>query len=282
MMRKQIEGLICDEERALYNLTHGDVMDCVFSGPADGESALKEARDVYLDNCLFSLRYPLWHVQSFKLHDSRMEESCRAAIWYSENGRITDSEFSGPKALRECRDIVIHDCNVDSVEFGWNCERIHVEETKLCSEYLFLSSQELTLDRVQVKGKYSFQYARNVTIRNSFLNTKDAFWHSKNVTVVDSVIRGEYLGWYSEGLTLIGCRIIGTQPLCYCKGLKLENCTMEDADLAFEYSDVDATIEGHVESIKNPRSGEITVDSVGKIIVGDAVMPCSGRVIVRE
>ena len=34
-----------DEERALYNLTNGDVSHCVFAGPADGESALKEARD---------------------------------------------------------------------------------------------------------------------------------------------------------------------------------------------------------------------------------------------
>ena len=29
-----------DEERALYHLQHGDLEDCVFAGPADGESAL--------------------------------------------------------------------------------------------------------------------------------------------------------------------------------------------------------------------------------------------------
>lgn len=281
-MKNRIEGMRYDEERALYHLSNSDVVDCEFVGPADGESALKEARNIALDNCTFSLRYPLWHVQEFKLHDSRMEETCRAALWYSENGKITDSDLCGIKALRQCKNIAIRDCTIDSAEFGWKCDSINVADSKLCSEYLFLNSSNVTLDHVQVKGKYSFQYMENLEIRNCFLNTKDAFWHSKNITVVDSVIRSEYLGWFSENLTLVGCKIIGTQPLCYCKNLNLINCSMEEADLAFEYSDVHATIDGHVDSVKNPRSGEIVLDSVGKVIVGDAVMPCTGKVIVRE
>ena len=56
---------------------------------------------------------------------------------------------------------------------------------------------------------------------------------------------------------------------------------MEDADLSFEYSDVDATILGHVDSIKNPRSGKIVADSVGEVIRGDAVMECTGEVVIR-
>ena len=133
-----------------------------------------------------------------------------------------------------------------------------------------------------MQGKYSFQYMEDVEIGSSLLDTKDAFWHSKNVTVTDSVLRGEYLGWFSENLTLVNCRIIGTQPLCYCKGLKLVNCTMEDADLAFEYSDVEAEIHGHVVSVKNPRSGVVVLDSVGEVIMGDAVMECTGKVLIRE
>ena len=121
----------------------------------------------------------------------------------------------------------------------------------------------------------------NLEITDSYLDTKDAFWHSKNVTVRNSVVKGEYLAWFSEGLTLIDCKIIGTQPLCYCKDLKLINCTMEDADLAFEYSDVEADIKGHVISIKNPRSGIIVVDSVGEIIRENPVMECSGVVEFR-
>ena len=147
---------------------------------------------------------------------------------------------------------------------------------------MFFDSKDVSLKNVQMKGKYSFQYMENLTIRDSYLDTKDAFWHSKNVTVYDSTVKGEYLAWFSEGLTLVNCHIIGTQPLCYCKDLKLINCTMEATDLSFEYSDVEATITGHVDSIKNPKSGTITVDSVGEILMtDDVVMECTGKIIVR-
>ena len=280
-MRQEIMGKRFDEERALYNLHCADILDCVFSGPADGESVLKEARDIRLENCRFSLRYPLWHVEKFRLHDSRMDELTRAPIWYSRDGVITDTDIHGIKAIRECENIRLSNCTVTSEEFGWKSRNISVTDSTLRAQYLFLDSRDVTLDRVEMQGKYSFQYMENLYIRNSVLDTKDAFWHSRNVTVEGCLVKGEYLGWFSDALTLINCKIIGTQPLCYCKNLKLVNCTMEGTDLAFEYSDVQAIVTGHVDSIKNPRSGEIVADSVGEVILGDAVMACTGKVTIR-
>ena len=280
-MVTEIMGKQFDEERSLYGLKNAEVIDCVFAGPADGESVLKEARNVKLENCSFSLRYPLWHVEKFHLHDSKMDELTRAAIWYAKDGTITDSDLHGIKAVRECENIKISDCTITSEEFGWKSGHITVTDSSLHAQYLFLDSHDVKLDKVDMSGKYSFQYMENLEISNSILDTKDAFWHSKNVTVTNSVVKGEYLGWFSDGLTLINCKIIGTQPLCYCKNLTLQNCIMEGTDLAFEYSDVQATIQGHVDSIKNPRSGEIIVDSVGEIIMGDAVMECTGKVTIR-
>ena len=281
-MREVISNQQFDEERALYYLQHADVVDCVFAGPADGESVLKEARDVGVKNCSFSLRYPLWHVQGFKMENSTMDELTRAAIWYACDGEIKNSTLGGIKAVRECRNIAIDGCAIVSQEFGWKSSGITLKDTSVTAEYIFMDSRDVVLENVQMKGKYSFQYMENLTIRNSNLDTKDAFWHSKNVTVENSVVKGEYLAWFSEGLTLINCHIIGTQPLCYCKDLKLINCTMEATDLSFEYSDVQADIRGHVDSIKNPRTGDITVDSVGEILMtDDTVMDCCGKVHIR-
>ena len=281
-MREQIIGKQFDEERALYYLQHADVVDCVFAGPADGESVLKEARDVALKNCRFSLRYPLWHVQGFRMEDSSMDDKTRAAIWYASNAEIVDSVLGGIKAVRECHNISLTGCQIVSQEFGWKSSNIRLKDSSVTAEYLFLDSRDVELENVQVKGKYSFQYMENLTIRDSYLDTKDAFWHSKNVTVINSTVRGEYLAWFSENLTLIDCHIIGTQPLCYCKNLKLVNCTMEATDLSFEYSEVEADIRGHVDSIKNPKCGHITVDSVGEIIMtDDVVMECTGEVHIR-
>ncbi len=281
-MRTQIRDKQYDEERALYHLQHSDVTHCTFAGPADGESVLKESRDIGIENCSFSLRYPMWHVKGFSMTGSIMDELTRAAIWYADNGTITDSTLGGIKAVRECAHIRLERCKVESEEFGWKSDDIILEDTEITSAYLFLDSSNVKLDRVKMKGKYSFQYTENVKITYSQLDTKDAFWHSKNVTVENSIVKGEYLGWFSDGLTLINCKIIGTQPLCYCKNLRLINCTMEDTDLAFEYSEVEADIRGHVISIKNPKSGSITADSVGEVILEDPVMACSGQITIRD
>lgn len=280
-MRKIIENQTFDEERALYNLTHGDVVSCTFAGPADGESVLKEARDVAVKNCSFSLRYPLWHVEGFSMEGCTMDELTRAAIWYAKDGIIRESTLGGIKAVRECENIRLEGCRVNSEEFGWKSKEIHLLDTDITAQYIFFDSRDVTLKNVNMRGKYSFQYMENLTIEDCYLDTKDAFWHSKNVTVKNSTVKGEYLAWFSEGLTLINCKIIGTQPLCYCKNLRLVNCTMAGCDLSFEYSDVEADIVGHIDSVKNPRSGTIFCNSVGEIIMGDAVMPCTGKVILK-
>lgn len=282
MERRAISGKQFDEERALYHLQHAEVADCVFAGPADGESALKESEDVGLKNCRFSLRYPLWHVKGFAMTESFMDDKTRAAIWYAENGSITDSVLEGIKAVRECSHIRLERCRIESQEFGWKSRDITLTDTDIVSEYLFMDSRDVKLCNVKMKGKYSFQYMENLKIDDCELDTKDAFWHSKNVTVRDSIVKGEYLGWFSENLTLVNCKIIGTQPLCYCRNLKLINCTMEETDLSFEYSDVEADVRGHILSVKNPRSGRIIADSVGEIILKDAVMECTGEVMIRK
>ena len=104
----------------------------------------------------------------------------------------------------------------------------------------------------------------------------------KNVVVKNSLVKGEYLGWFSDGLTLINCKIIGTQPLCYCKNLKLINCTMEETDLSFEYSEVYAGIKGNIMSIKNPKSGRIVADSIGEIIKEDSIMEDTCDIVIRN
>ncbi len=55
---------------------------------------------------------------------------------------------------------------------------------------------------------------------------------------------------------------------------------MIDCDLAFEKSDVEADIVSEVISIKNPRSGKITLEGVGEIIMDDPL--ARGKVYVKK
>ena len=268
-----------DEERALYGSKNIEAVGCRFDGPADGESAFKECRDIVVRDCFFNLRYPFWHDHGLKIAGSEMTEACRAALWYSENVEISDTKLHGIKALRECADVNIHGCDIISPEFGWSVRGISMADTSVQGEYFMLRSDHLTFDHVKLNGKYSFQYITDSVFTNCEFDTKDAFWHAKNIIVRDSVIKGEYLAWYCENVTFENCTIIGTQPLCYCKGLKLIHCRMVDCDLAFEKSEVEAEIDSSVVSIKNPRSGKITVESVGETIMDDP--EARGEVYVR-
>ena len=277
---KTIMNQTFDEERALYGSKDVEVLDCRFDGPADGESAFKECSDIAVKDSYFNLRYPFWHDKGLKISGSEMTEACRAALWYTEDAEITDTKLHGIKALRECANVRIKGCDIISPEFGWSVRGINMKDTSAEGEYFMLRSDHLTFDNVKLKGKYSFQYITDSVFTNCDFDTKDAFWHAKNVIVRDSVVKGEYLAWYCENVTFENCTLIGTQPLCYCKGLKLINCRMVDCDLAFEKSDVEAEIVSDVLSIKNPRSGRITAESVGEIIMDDP--EAEGKVSVKN
>ncbi len=278
-----IENRRFGEERALYGLKDTLVRSCEIDGPEDGESAFKECRDISIEDVRFNLRYPVWHAKGFEIKNCSMSETTRAALWYCENGLITDSILHGIKALRECNDVEMRSTDVISDEFGWKSGNIRLYDVTLESSYLFFDSKDIKINNLKMKGKYSFQYVSDVVIENSYLDTKDAFWHGKNITVRNSTIKGEYLAWFSEGLTLENCTIIGTQPLCYCKDLKLINCRMENCDLAFEYSSVSADVIGKIDSVKNPKEGYIIADEIGEIIrTDDVVMECSGKVEIRK
>lgn len=264
-----IKNRTFDEERALYGRKGIYVKDCAFDGPADGESAFKEAQDIRVENVFFNLRYPFWHDDRVKIEGAELTELCRAAIWYTNDVEIRNSKLHGIKALRECSRVKIDGCDIISPEFGWSTRGIEMKNSSVSGEYFMMRSNRLHFDNVSLKGKYSFQYNEDCVFENCNFDTKDAFWHAKNVIVRNSVVKGEYLAWYSENVTFENCKIIGTQPLCYCKNLRLIDCRMEGCDLSFEKSEVEAILTAPIDSIKNPAGGHIYVPSVGEIIMDD-------------
>lgn len=280
LMSNIIENQSFDMERALYGSDGLILKKCIFDGPSDGESALKECRNVKAQNCLFNLRYPFWHNDVIEIDSSDMTEFCRAALWYSSNIEITNTKLYGIKALRECSNVTMLRCDVVSPEFGWSVNNIKMEDCMVKSEYFMMRSDKLSFDNVKLDGKYSFQYINDSVFNGCDFNTKDAFWHAKNTIIRNSAIKGEYLAWYCENVTFENCKIIGTQPFCYCKGLKIVNCEMIETDLCFEKSDVEATITTPVVSIKNPALGHIYAPEVGRVICDDE--KAEGEVILTK
>lgn len=237
-----------------------------------GESALKCCANIEADNCRFEGKYPFWHVDGFKITNCVFTPGARAALWYSRNLVMQDTQVDAPKMFREMDGIVLKNVNIpDGEETLWHCSNVEAEKVDIRkADYLFMHSHNIRINGWYQEGNYSFQYCRNVEIRNAKIHSKDAFWGTENVTVYDSELTGEYLGWHSKRLKLVRCKISGTQPLCYAHDLILEDCEFAaDSDLAFEDSEVKATILSPVTSIKNPKAGQIKVRNVGEIIIDE-------------
>lgn len=249
-----------------------------------GESALKETSDITAVHCRFEGKYPLWCCDRFTIRDCLFTPGARAALWYSRGLLMEDTVVDAPKMFREMSDLTLRRVTfTDAAETLWSCRDVRLYDVRADkADYIFMHCKNVEVNNLQLNGNYSFQWARDVVIRDSVLNTKDAFWECDNVTVYDSVIDGEYLGWHSRGLRLVRCRIGGSQPLCYAEGLVLEDCTFaDDAGLAFEYSDVRATILGSIPSIKNPRTGFIRAEACGEVILNaDIKAPGDCEIII--
>ncbi len=234
-----------------------------------GESALKHTDNIMVKHCEFMGKYPFWHSNQIVIEQSIFTVYARAAIWYTNNLIMNNCVIEAPKMFRRVNNLQIENTRFPNAgETLWNCDNVTMKNVEMRgADYVFMHCENVEIDGFKLQGNYSFQDAKNVTIRNAYLDSKDAFWGTENVTVYDSVLDGEYLGWHSKNLRLVNCTIRGEQPLCYATDLIMENCVMEETDLCFEYSSLEAEIVSDIISVKNPLSGSIKAYSIGEIIL---------------
>ena len=252
-------------ERALFASSELDIRDCVFE---DGESPLKESRAIRLDGCIFRWKYPLWYSSGVSVRRTTLTETARSGIWYTSGITMNDCVIDAPKTFRRSSDILLKSVALSNAkETLWNCKDVNLYDVTVTGDYFGMGCVGVSADRLTVSGNYVFDGAMNVIVKNSRLISKDAFWNCENVEVYDSLIVGEYLGWNSKNVKLVNCTIESNQGLCYMDGVRLINCKLVNTDLAFEYSSVDAEVDSHIVSVKNPTSGRISAKSIGEIIM---------------
>lgn len=252
-------------ERALFNTISADIIDSVF---ADGESPLKESKDILIRNSIFEWKYPLWHCDGVNVENTNFTKDARAGVWYTKNINIENSLIDAPKNFRRCENLKLKNVSFTNAEETlWKCNNVELCGVSVNGDYFALDLRDGKVDNLHLAGSYSFDGAKNVEVTSSTLISKDAFWNSENVTVRDSFISGEYLGWNSKNLTFINCTIESLQGLCCIENLKLENCKLINTTLAFEHSVVNADILSKVDSILNPEGGFITLLGVNTLIL---------------
>ena len=74
---KEIRQEILTGERALFKGSHLRIYDTIFD---DGESPLKESRDIELYGSMFKWKYPLWYSTNIECSHTTLMETARSGI----------------------------------------------------------------------------------------------------------------------------------------------------------------------------------------------------------
>lgn len=262
---KEITQQFLTGERALF-LSDGLVIrDTIFD---DGESPLKESKNIELYDSMFKWKYPLWYCSHIYAKDCTWFEMARAGVWYTDDITVEDALIEAPKNFRRCHDLTLKNVSFPNAqETLWSCDRVLLDHVLAKGPYFAMNCSNVTVDHLDLYGDYSFDGVKNAVIRNSKLLSKDAFWNTENVTVYDSFISGEYLGWNAKNLTLINCTIESLQGMCYIENLVMKNCKLINTTLAFEYSSVDAQISTKIDSVLNPSEGIIRAKHIDHLMI---------------
>lgn len=263
--RMELNQKFLTGERALFQGKNLRIRDTIF---ADGESPLKESRNIELTGSMFKWKYPLWYSKQIRMKNCTLFEMARAGIWYTDDITVEDTVVVAPKNFRRANGVRLTNVSFPNAEETlWECSDVRMDRVTARGDYFAMNSRDLVIRELDLIGNYSFDGARNVEIHHAKLVSKDAFWNSENVTVYDSFISGEYLGWNAKNLTLVNCTIESLQGMCYIENLVLKECRLLNTTLAFEYSSVDADILGKVDSVLNPSQGAIRADSIDELII---------------
>ncbi len=242
-------------ERALFHLKDLEIVDCTFE---DGESPLKESKNIHLINSSFKWKYPMWYSKDIILDNCELFETARSGIWYTTNITFNNSVIEAPKTFRRSKLITLNNVFMPNAqETFWACDGIVLNDVNAKGDYFGFNSSNIKINNFNLSGNYCFDGGKNIEIHNAKLLSKDSFWNCENVEVHDSYISGEYIGWNSKNVRFYNCTIESLQGFCYMKNVVLENCKLINTTLAFEYSEVEANINSSVDSVFNPTSGVI-------------------------
>ena len=254
-------------DRALFRSKDLSIEYSIF---ADGESPLKESRDISLKNTSFQWKYPLWYCRNITVQDCDFAEMARAGIWYTDNITVADTLYEAPKGFRRVKGLTLRNVDLPHAEETlWHCSDVTLENVVAKGDYFAMNCDHMKLDQFRLVGNYCFDGCHDVEVHHAKMLSKDAFWNCENIMVYDSYICGEYLGWNSRNVTFVNCVIESLQGMCYMDDVVMKNCRLLNTTLAFEYSTADVETAGRIESVKNPSAGVIRAGEIGELILNE-------------
>ena len=263
--KKEIRQQLLTGERSLFQGKDLVITDTIFG---EGDTPLKHSENITLDNSTFAWKYPLWYSKNIQVKNGVFKEMARAGIWYTDDVEVEDTLIEAPKEFRRCGNVRLKNVSIPNAEETlWNCREVVLENVTAKGNYFGMNCENVRIDGFALYGDYCFDGAKNVEVHNAKFLSKDCFWNAENITIYDSYISGEYFAWNSKNVTLIHCTVESLQGMCYIDNLVMKDCKLINTTLAFEYSTVEADIQGKIDSVMNPAGGRIKADRIGELIL---------------
>ena len=145
---KEIRQAYFEGERALFDSDGLTLKDCIFD---NGESPLKESRNLRIFNSRFGWKYPLWYCNDVKLERCTWMDMARAGVWYSNDISVKDALIQAPKNFRRCNKLSLKDVvfTYDAVNGLLTTEDyiMLAGDQKANSFYDYYSNVEISRDR---------------------------------------------------------------------------------------------------------------------------------------
>ena len=139
----KIENEILIGERAKYASRNTTFINCTFK---DGESPLKESRNIEVFNSNFNWKYPLWYCQDVIVDNTVWNETGRSGVWYTKRINITNSKILAPKQFRRCEDVLLDNVTIpNALETMWSCTNVTIKNNAGCGIYTKQSACNLTI-----------------------------------------------------------------------------------------------------------------------------------------
>ena len=100
-------------ERALFAEDGAKIYDSVFD---DGESPLKESKNIEVYNSQFKWKYPMWYSNNINVTNCNWFEMARSGVWYTNNITVKDSLITAPKNFRRCDGVTLDNVDLTNAE----------------------------------------------------------------------------------------------------------------------------------------------------------------------
>ena len=182
-----IKGKHLEGERALFQCEDSQIESCLFD---NGESPLKEGKNLIVVNTDFGWKYPLWYNKNLTVKNCHFLKDSKSGLWYVKNGTFSSLDIEAVKEFRYCEGIRIEDTSFHhGAETLWNCKDVSLKRLEIQkADYFGFHSSDIEGERLHLVGNYCFDSGKNIYLKDSVLLSKDAFWNAEHVLLVNCVI----------------------------------------------------------------------------------------------